>query len=133
MAFGCEAFKWTGDVNQTEDPVWACEAIRAGTVWFVAGDILDQVLPKLSTVSNEGRVARTGKVMLIRTLEGIMCADPGDYIIRGIKGEIYPCNPDLFHATYEEVVDGQRPQMDIDNNKGSYIPPTNAFPPPPPR
>lgn len=42
---------------------------------------------------------------LIPTLEGIMRATPGDFIIRGIRGEIYPCNPDIFEATYEKVVD----------------------------
>lgn len=40
----------------------------------------------------------------IVTLEGTMRANPGDYIIRGVKGEIYPCKPDIFEATYEEVV-----------------------------
>ncbi len=37
----------------------------------------------------------------IRTLEGVMTARPGDFIIKGIKGEIYPCKPDIFKATYE--------------------------------
>jgi len=37
----------------------------------------------------------------IRTLEGEMRADNGDWIIRGIKGELYPCKPDIFEATYE--------------------------------
>ena len=37
----------------------------------------------------------------IHTLEGVMTALPGDWIIRGIKGEIYPCKPDIFAATYE--------------------------------
>ncbi len=39
--------------------------------------------------------------MLIRTLEGEMCAHPGDWIIRGVKGELYPCKSDIFVATYE--------------------------------
>lgn len=39
----------------------------------------------------------------IETLEGIMKASFGDYIIKGIKGEFYPCKPDIFMATYEEV------------------------------
>lgn len=37
----------------------------------------------------------------INTLEGTMIAKAGDYIIRGIKGEIYPCKPDIFEQTYE--------------------------------
>lgn len=39
--------------------------------------------------------------MLIQTLEGVMCAQPGDWIIRGVKGELYPCKPNIFEATYE--------------------------------
>lgn len=41
--------------------------------------------------------------MLIRTLEGVMTAQPGDWIIRGVKGELYPCKPDIFEATYERA------------------------------
>lgn len=37
----------------------------------------------------------------IKTLEGTMLASPGDWIIRGVKGELYPCKPDIFEATYE--------------------------------
>jgi hypothetical protein len=40
---------------------------------------------------------------LISTLEGDMRADVGDWIIRGVKGEFYPCKPDIFEATYEPV------------------------------
>ena len=36
----------------------------------------------------------------IKTLEGTMIAAPGDYIIRGVKGEIYPCKPEIFEMTY---------------------------------
>lgn len=39
----------------------------------------------------------------IETLEGMMKASFGDYIIKGIKGEFYACKPDIFQATYEEV------------------------------
>lgn len=39
----------------------------------------------------------------ITTLEGRMVANPGDWIIKGVKGEFYPCKPDIFEATYEEV------------------------------
>lgn len=41
--------------------------------------------------------------LLIRTLEGEMRAEVGDYIIRGVKGELYPCKPDIFAATYESA------------------------------
>ena len=39
----------------------------------------------------------------IKTLEGIHKASPGDYIIKGVKGELYPCKPDIFEQTYEAV------------------------------
>jgi hypothetical protein len=39
----------------------------------------------------------------IATLEGTMYAEIGDYVIKGVKGEIYPCKPDIFAATYEPV------------------------------
>lgn len=39
----------------------------------------------------------------IKTLEGVMTADLGDWIIRGVKGEYYPCKPDIFEATYEDA------------------------------
>ena len=39
----------------------------------------------------------------IETLEGMMIANFGDYIIKGVKGEFYPCKPYIFEATYEEV------------------------------
>ena len=41
----------------------------------------------------------------IPTLEGVMRADPGDWIIRGVAGEFYPCKPEIFEATYEKVED----------------------------
>lgn len=41
--------------------------------------------------------------ILIKTLEGEMVGQPGDWIIQGVKGELYPCKPDIFAATYEEV------------------------------
>lgn len=39
----------------------------------------------------------------IETLEGLMTASDGDYIIQGVKGEFYPCKPDIFLATYEKA------------------------------
>ena len=41
--------------------------------------------------------------LLIHTLEGVMRANFGDWIIRGVKGEFYPCKPEIFEATYEPV------------------------------
>lgn len=42
--------------------------------------------------------------IFIGTLEGQMTAEIGDWIIRGVKGELYPCKPDIFLRTYEMVV-----------------------------
>lgn len=39
----------------------------------------------------------------IPTLEGLMRANQNDWVIRGVKGELYPCKPDIFEATYEPV------------------------------
>ena len=41
----------------------------------------------------------------IKTLEGTMIADVGDFIIRGVSGEFYPCKPDIFEKTYDLVTD----------------------------
>ena len=84
-----EAFKWTGGPDQTEDPEWAVEAIKTG------------VMKSAQTLGT------TECLMLIDTLEGTMRANRGDYIIRGVKGEIYPCKPDIFEATYGVVCDGK--------------------------
>lgn len=43
--------------------------------------------------------------MTIQTLEGAMLANPGDWIIRGLRGEFYPCKPDVFAAKYEAIDD----------------------------
>jgi hypothetical protein len=82
-----DAFLWTGDRNQTEDPEWIVDKIKSGDVFFVGG-------PTVKGGRDEVR-------MIIKTLEGDMTATLGDYIIKGIQGEIYPCKPDIFEATYE--------------------------------
>jgi hypothetical protein len=51
----------------------------------------------------ERHVKENGDTFKIFTLEGAMIASPGDWIIRGIKGEYYPCKPDIFTATYAPV------------------------------
>lgn len=45
---------------------------------------------------NEGKI-------YIETLEGTMCANEGDFIVKGVKGVFYPCKPDIFELTYEKV------------------------------
>lgn len=79
-----EAFKWTADITQFEDPEWIVDEIKNGNVYFE-------------------EVGTENVTMKIKTLEGIMTASRGDYIIKGIKGELYPCKPDIFEQTYEKV------------------------------
>jgi hypothetical protein len=52
-------------------------------------------------VSSRGHVDGRRYEFGIKTLEGTMLAVPGDWIIRGVQGEFYPCKPDIFEATYE--------------------------------
>lgn len=79
-----EAFCWTGGPDQTEDPIWIIEPIKTGDVFFV-----DVGMPTCT--------------LHIKTLEGEMTAQQGDWIIRGVNGELYPCKPDIFAKTYEAV------------------------------
>lgn len=50
-----------------------------------------------------GLSCMNGRDIIIDTLEGKMIANIGDWIIKGIKGEFYPCKPDIFEKTYEVV------------------------------
>ena len=88
-----EAFKWTGGRDQEDDPVWIKEAIEQGKVKFVKGFLKGN--------SFFGATNGPDIVMEIETLEGKMLVVRGDYIIRGVRGEIYPCKPDIFEETYE--------------------------------
>ena len=56
----------------------------------------------MRSASHDGHTGRPNECtnLRIRTPEGAMTASPGDWIIRGIKGEFYPCKPDIFEATY---------------------------------
>jgi hypothetical protein len=44
---------------------------------------------------------QTDKDMYIETLEGVMHASAGDWVIQGVSGELYPCKPDIFEQTYD--------------------------------
>lgn len=70
-----EAFEWTGEINEE----------------------IKEFLKESHTYTNDH------KGLIITTLEGDMEASIGDFIIKGVKGEIYPCKPDIFWQTYEEV------------------------------
>lgn len=77
-----EAFQWNGEHGRTYVGIFP--------EWFV-------VAAKIGEVTYQPM----RDVLEIITLEGKMCAERGDWIIRGIKGELYPCKPDIFAATYE--------------------------------
>ena len=68
------------DTTKWLPPSWLVSAILGGGVTPLDGGGLD-----------------------IHTLEGVMRADVGDWLIQGVKGELYPCKPDIFAATYEPV------------------------------
>jgi hypothetical protein len=65
--------------------------------WIKAGGGRARIVDTFLEVDNPVSVIR------IETLEGEMTASPGDWVIRGVKGEFYPCKPDIFEATYDVV------------------------------
>lgn len=77
-----EAVHWNG-IKVSETPEWILGAL------------------------NSGVLVRFGDKVQVRTLEGVMTASPGDYIIKGVDGELYPCKPDIFEKTYEKVEEGK--------------------------
>jgi len=78
-----EAFQYTGEkVAMSAVPSWLWNAL------------LDRVVTPPPDEEPE-------KYLNITTLEGVVRCDLSDWIIRGVKGELYPCKPDIFEATYE--------------------------------
>ena len=66
----------------------------------------DELVEYTNGNASDFRVARTPKAKaycIIKTLEGYVTATEGDYIIKGVDGEFYPCKPDIFEKTYEVV------------------------------
>lgn len=84
-----EAFQL--EVRQLNWPQWAHDSLTRN-------DIVSFNLGKFHNPHEE-------TYLLISTLEGTMKAELGDYIIKGVKGEIYPCKPDIFEMTYELVAE----------------------------
>ena len=67
-------------------------------------DCISFIYPDISVIDHSTLTAiRKNKFLYIETLEGDMKAQFGDYIIKGVQGEVYPCKPDIFEATYEKV------------------------------
>lgn len=89
-----EAIKWEGlpDLNEMLGSEKASEIGRmeAFDDWLVANQ-------------GDRKCTYHGDTILIPTLEGIMIASRGDWIIRGVKGELYPIKDEIFRETYEEV------------------------------
>lgn len=80
-----EAVQWTGKFYECDEmPEWLVAAEAGAT-------------------GCPGSIWRTGDRLRVGTLEGDHTAMPGDWIIQGVKGELYPCKPDIFAATYEPV------------------------------
>lgn len=82
-----EAIKWTGD--NLREIIDFSGLHQSATKW--TWDEYEEV------VKNDG--------LKIFTLEGKMNADVGDFIIKGVKGEFYPCKPDIFEQTYEKILE----------------------------
>lgn len=84
-----EAVQYAGKGNMNPRgglPDWLWDALKNGTAYFSNG----------------------ADPLCIRTLEGVLTVAPGDWIIRGVKGELYPCKPDIFAASYEPVTGDSR-------------------------
>lgn len=89
-----QAFQMTEARRQdnSEWPSWLHEA------WNMDNDKVGSLYPENHPNSDGNDRLR------ILTLEGNQLVSWGDYIIRGVQGEIYPCKPDIFEQTYEEVI-----------------------------
>ena len=71
---------------------------------WTRGSATPASMDKRVTVFDDGsRVVDTYPQLSIATTEGSMWVATGDWIIRGVKGEFYPCKPDIFEATYDPV------------------------------
>lgn len=68
---------------------------------FVGYEITPELESETAYVAGKGAPLFS---LTIKTLEGKMKAMPGDFIIKGVNGEFYPCKPDIFEKTYEPVI-----------------------------
>lgn len=97
-----EAVQFNGTTRWDEAPQWLIEATRkhfaaVGAIYITVCENPDS----LTTIVHAS----------INTLEGVMTASPGDYIIRGVNGELYPCKPDIFAKTYEACEDNTSDEL----------------------
>jgi len=63
----------------------------------------DEIINWIESYGGEAGFSVYTQELLIRTLEGVMRASKGDYVIKGIHDEFYPCKEDIFNKTYEEI------------------------------
>ena len=84
----------------TKKPV-TIEAWPALQLLLDAAGNWDSLPQQIREAYDRGELVFAPDGLLIRTLEGTMTADPTDMVICGVKGELYPCKPDIFGATYE--------------------------------
>jgi hypothetical protein len=92
-----EAVQFLGWVDNDTDAVkniWPAEWSEAVKTWR-------RFRRFRSTSCTDDKTGTGLDELLVPTLEGVMAASPGDWIIRGVAGEFYPCKPDIFAATYE--------------------------------
>jgi len=91
-------------VGDAVDAMKVCEWVEgAGYPWLLGNALEPATLPPQSGNPGDPGIyidPATGE-LVIRTLEGDMRATYGDWIIKGVQGEFYPCKPDIFTATYE--------------------------------
>jgi len=90
-----EAFEYFSDYSDNM-PKWFVEAWQDGRVMITAK-------------------SKSTTLTVIRTLEGDMTVNEGDFVIQGVNGELYPCKPDIFYKTYEAV--GIQDLQNIKNTK----------------
>ena len=79
------------------------EAVPVGEALRAAGNDWADLPNWLRDAYEGGTVTFASDAIFINTLEGQMCASKADFLIQGVQGELYPCKPDIFQATYEVV------------------------------
>jgi hypothetical protein len=79
------------------------QAWLAGQLIFAAANAWDSLPEAIRSGCEAGEIQFRAEGMDIKTLEGTMTAELGDYVILGVAGELYPCKPGIFFRTYDAV------------------------------
>jgi hypothetical protein len=101
MPPGEEMFKFHGYSCECPKPPLKRTKFRKKPVVIDAIQFTGHNLFEVAQFAGDTARRGPGGPVVIRTLEGEMTCSPGDWIIRGVKGEFYPCKPDIFAATYD--------------------------------